>query len=133
MSSHRSPPVVEVPALDDKKALYTARRPERASDKAKRIKNPKWWARVYLVPLSRRIGPVLTHGREVIFVATHHETASEKARRIKNPKLWVRVVLFLCWIPAVTNTLNTHDRKYYYSRTGLASISCLKTLILFVE
>ncbi|KAG2341060.1 WD40 repeat-like protein [Suillus weaverae] len=47
-SSRRSPPVVEVPALDDKKALYTARRPERASDKAKRIKNPKWWARVVL-------------------------------------------------------------------------------------
>ncbi|KAG2341135.1 WD40 repeat-like protein [Suillus weaverae] len=46
--SRRSPPVVEVPALDDKKALYTARRPERASDKAKRIKNPKWWARVVL-------------------------------------------------------------------------------------
>ncbi|KAG2039703.1 hypothetical protein BDR03DRAFT_950957 [Suillus americanus] len=44
----RCPPVVEVPALDDKKALYTARRPERASDKAKRIKNPKWWARVVL-------------------------------------------------------------------------------------
>ncbi|KAG2341112.1 WD40 repeat-like protein [Suillus weaverae] len=47
-SSRRSPPVVDVPALDDKKALYTARRPERASDKAKRIKNPKWWARVVL-------------------------------------------------------------------------------------
>ncbi|KAG1844346.1 hypothetical protein DFJ58DRAFT_802940 [Suillus subalutaceus] len=47
-SSRRSPPVVEVPALDDKKALYTARRPERASDKAKRIKNPKWWVRVVL-------------------------------------------------------------------------------------
>ncbi|KAG1871373.1 hypothetical protein DFJ58DRAFT_763586 [Suillus subalutaceus] len=47
-SSRRSPPVVEVPALDDKKALYTARRPERASDKAKRIKNPKWWARIVL-------------------------------------------------------------------------------------
>ncbi|KAG2346304.1 WD40 repeat-like protein [Suillus weaverae] len=59
-SSRRSPPVVEVPALDDKKArlfgdafstagaLYTARRPERASDRAKRIKNPKWWARVVL-------------------------------------------------------------------------------------
>jgi hypothetical protein len=47
-SSPRSPPVVEVPALDDKKALYTARRPERASDKAKRINNPKWWVRVVL-------------------------------------------------------------------------------------
>ncbi|KAG2365381.1 hypothetical protein BDR07DRAFT_1374344 [Suillus spraguei] len=43
-SSHRNLPVVKVPALDDKKALYTARRPERASDKAKRIKNPKWWS-----------------------------------------------------------------------------------------
>ncbi|KAG1844333.1 WD40-repeat-containing domain protein [Suillus subalutaceus] len=43
-SSRGSPPVVEVSALDDKKfslrALYTARRPERAGDKAKRIKNP---------------------------------------------------------------------------------------------
>lgn len=65
-SSHRSPPVVEVPALDDKKvrfagdmfpmagvsnfykALYTARRPERATDKAKRIKNLKLWVRVVL-------------------------------------------------------------------------------------
>ncbi|KAG1844343.1 hypothetical protein DFJ58DRAFT_802923 [Suillus subalutaceus] len=47
-SSRRSPPVVEVPALDDKKALYTARRPERASYKVKRIKNPVWWARIVL-------------------------------------------------------------------------------------
>ncbi|KAG2344619.1 WD40 repeat-like protein [Suillus weaverae] len=47
-SFRRSPPVVEVPALDDKKALYTAQRQERASDKARRIKNPKWWARVVL-------------------------------------------------------------------------------------
>ncbi|KAG1772932.1 hypothetical protein EV702DRAFT_1048393 [Suillus placidus] len=47
-SSRRCPPVVEVPALDDKKALYTARRPERASDKAKCIKNPKWWAHAVL-------------------------------------------------------------------------------------
>jgi hypothetical protein len=53
-----------VPALDDKKvrlaedvllvsqfllqALYVARRPETASEKAKRIKNPKWWVRVVL-------------------------------------------------------------------------------------
>jgi hypothetical protein len=47
-SSRRSPPVVEVPALDDKKALYTARPQERVIDKAKRIKNPKWWVRVVL-------------------------------------------------------------------------------------
>ncbi|KAG1844331.1 hypothetical protein DFJ58DRAFT_28666 [Suillus subalutaceus] len=47
-SSHRSPPVVEVPALDDKKALYVAPPRERASDKAKHIKNLKWWARVVL-------------------------------------------------------------------------------------
>ncbi|KAG1863880.1 hypothetical protein F4604DRAFT_1928998 [Suillus subluteus] len=47
-SSRRSPPIVEVPALDDKKALYTARRPERASDKAKCIKNPTWRARIVL-------------------------------------------------------------------------------------
>ncbi|KAG1720740.1 hypothetical protein EDB19DRAFT_1963646 [Suillus lakei] len=44
--SRRSPPIVEVPALDDKKALYTARRTKRASDKVKRVKNPAWWARV---------------------------------------------------------------------------------------
>ncbi|KAG2745914.1 hypothetical protein P692DRAFT_201807506 [Suillus brevipes Sb2] len=43
-SPHRMPSVVEVPALDDKKALYTARRPETASEMAKRIKNPKWWS-----------------------------------------------------------------------------------------
>ncbi|KAG1725300.1 hypothetical protein EDD22DRAFT_961653 [Suillus occidentalis] len=43
-SSHCSPPIVEVPALDDKKALYTAWRPERAIDKAKRIKNLKLWS-----------------------------------------------------------------------------------------
>ncbi|KAG2745916.1 hypothetical protein P692DRAFT_201879122 [Suillus brevipes Sb2] len=43
-SPHPRPPVVEVPALDDKKALYTARRPETASEMAKRIKNPKWWS-----------------------------------------------------------------------------------------
>jgi WD40 repeat protein len=47
-SSRRSPPVVEVPALDDKKALYTARPQERVIDKAKRIKNPTWLARVVL-------------------------------------------------------------------------------------
>ncbi|KAG1785362.1 WD40-repeat-containing domain protein [Suillus plorans] len=47
-SSRRSPSVVDVPALDDKKALYVARRPERASDKAKRVDNSKWWARVVL-------------------------------------------------------------------------------------
>ncbi|KAG1854319.1 hypothetical protein C8R48DRAFT_763687 [Suillus tomentosus] len=47
-SSRRSPPVVDVPALDDKKALYVARRPERASDKAKRVDTSKWWARVVL-------------------------------------------------------------------------------------
>ncbi|KAG1735997.1 hypothetical protein EDB19DRAFT_1910439 [Suillus lakei] len=46
--SRRSPPVVEVPALDDKKALYTARRTKRASDKVKRVRNPAWWARVVL-------------------------------------------------------------------------------------
>ncbi|KAG1735971.1 hypothetical protein EDB19DRAFT_1055983 [Suillus lakei] len=45
---HRTPPVVEVAALDDKKALYTARRTKRASDEAKRVKNPAWWARVVL-------------------------------------------------------------------------------------
>ncbi|KAG2054826.1 WD40 repeat-like protein [Suillus hirtellus] len=47
-SSCRSPPVVDVPALDDKKALYVARRPERARDKAKRVDTSKWWARVVL-------------------------------------------------------------------------------------
>jgi WD40 repeat protein len=46
--SRRSPPVVEVPALDDKKALYTARPQERVIDKARHIKNPKWWVRVVL-------------------------------------------------------------------------------------
>jgi WD40 repeat protein len=46
--SRRSPPVVDVPALDDKKALYTAPPRERVIDKAKRIENPTWWARVVL-------------------------------------------------------------------------------------
>ncbi|KAG1893568.1 uncharacterized protein F5891DRAFT_1196195 [Suillus fuscotomentosus] len=41
-------PVVDVPALDDKKALYVARPPKRASDKAKCVDNSKWWARVVL-------------------------------------------------------------------------------------
>ncbi|KAG2068789.1 hypothetical protein BDR04DRAFT_1157460 [Suillus decipiens] len=36
---------IEVPALDDKKALYVALRPEQASDIAKHIKDPKCWAR----------------------------------------------------------------------------------------
>ncbi|KAG1895698.1 uncharacterized protein F5891DRAFT_1193869 [Suillus fuscotomentosus] len=43
-----SPPIVDVPALDDKKALYIAWQPERASDKAKRVDNSKWWAHVML-------------------------------------------------------------------------------------
>ncbi|KAG2741832.1 WD40 repeat-like protein [Suillus brevipes Sb2] len=47
-SPRRIPSIVEVPALDDKKALYVARRPETASEMAKRIKNPKWWVRVVL-------------------------------------------------------------------------------------
>ncbi|KAG1739339.1 WD40-repeat-containing domain protein [Suillus lakei] len=45
-SSRRSPPVVEVAAQDDKKALYVAPRKtagKTAGDKAKGIKNPKWW------------------------------------------------------------------------------------------
>ncbi|KAG1901948.1 uncharacterized protein F5891DRAFT_979067 [Suillus fuscotomentosus] len=42
-SSHRSPPVVDVPALDDKKALYVTWRPEPASHRAKRVENHKWW------------------------------------------------------------------------------------------
>ncbi|KIK41593.1 hypothetical protein CY34DRAFT_198647 [Suillus luteus UH-Slu-Lm8-n1] len=47
-SSRRSPPVVQVPALDDKKALYVAWRPKPANHNAERIKNSKWWARVVL-------------------------------------------------------------------------------------
>ncbi|KAG0694555.1 WD40-repeat-containing domain protein [Suillus ampliporus] len=47
-SSHHSPGIVDVAAIRDKQALYVARRPETASDKAKRIKNPKWWVRVVL-------------------------------------------------------------------------------------
>ncbi|KAG2739704.1 hypothetical protein P692DRAFT_20754959, partial [Suillus brevipes Sb2] len=47
-SPRRIPSIVEVPALDDKKALYVARRPETASEMTKRIKNPKWWVRVVL-------------------------------------------------------------------------------------
>ncbi|KAG2101366.1 WD40-repeat-containing domain protein [Suillus discolor] len=47
-TSSRRSPSVDVPALDDKKALYVARRPERASDKAKRVDTSKWWARVVL-------------------------------------------------------------------------------------
>ncbi|KAG1790805.1 uncharacterized protein HD556DRAFT_1310350 [Suillus plorans] len=46
--SRPSPPVVKVPALDDKKALYVARQPEQASDKAKHIDNSKWWIRIVL-------------------------------------------------------------------------------------
>ncbi|KIK32915.1 hypothetical protein CY34DRAFT_18720 [Suillus luteus UH-Slu-Lm8-n1] len=44
---HRHP-VVEVPALDDKKALYVAWRPKPTTHNAERIKNSKWWARVVL-------------------------------------------------------------------------------------
>jgi WD40 repeat protein len=43
-----SPDAVEIAAVRDKKALYVARRPERASDKAKRIKNPSRWTRFVL-------------------------------------------------------------------------------------
>ncbi|KIK32913.1 hypothetical protein CY34DRAFT_18719 [Suillus luteus UH-Slu-Lm8-n1] len=61
-SSRPRPPVVEVPALDDKKALYVARRPETASEIAQRIKNPKWWVRIVLficcVSPSTNDGPV---------------------------------------------------------------------------
>ncbi|KAG2745891.1 hypothetical protein P692DRAFT_201807489 [Suillus brevipes Sb2] len=47
-SPRRIPPIVEVPCIDDKKALYTTRPLETASEMAKRIKNPKWWVRVVL-------------------------------------------------------------------------------------
>lgn len=47
-SVYRSPGAVEIAAVRDKKALYVARRPERASDKAKRIKNPSRWTRFVL-------------------------------------------------------------------------------------
>ncbi|KAG1848145.1 hypothetical protein C8R48DRAFT_677349 [Suillus tomentosus] len=40
ISSRRSPPVVDVPALDDKKAVYVALRPARASGKGTLTKNP---------------------------------------------------------------------------------------------
>ncbi|KAG2365397.1 hypothetical protein BDR07DRAFT_1398995 [Suillus spraguei] len=45
---YRSPSVVEIAAVHDKQALYVARRPERASDKAKRIKDPSRWTRFVL-------------------------------------------------------------------------------------
>lgn len=49
ISSHQCHPhVVEVSAMRDKEALYVARRPETASEKARRIKNPKPWVRVVL-------------------------------------------------------------------------------------
>lgn len=44
----RSPRVVEVAAQQDNQVLHVARRPERASDKAKRIKNSIWWNRFVL-------------------------------------------------------------------------------------
>ncbi|KIK41597.1 hypothetical protein CY34DRAFT_805894 [Suillus luteus UH-Slu-Lm8-n1] len=47
-SQHCSPRVVEVSAMRDREVLYVARRPETASEKAKRIKNPKLWVRVVL-------------------------------------------------------------------------------------
>ncbi|KAG1735981.1 hypothetical protein EDB19DRAFT_1056845 [Suillus lakei] len=48
VSSRCSPHVVEVAAMRDKQALYVARRPETANEKARRIKNPKPWVRVVL-------------------------------------------------------------------------------------
>lgn len=46
--SRRSPPVVDVPMLCDKKGVYATRQPARAIDKGTLIKNPAWWARVML-------------------------------------------------------------------------------------
>ncbi|KAG1721084.1 WD40-repeat-containing domain protein [Suillus lakei] len=43
-SSHCSPQVVEVPAMRDREVIFVARRPETASEQARRIKNPKPWA-----------------------------------------------------------------------------------------
>ncbi|KAG2341127.1 WD40 repeat-like protein [Suillus weaverae] len=47
-SSHCSPHDVEVAAMRDREVIFVARRPETASEKAKRIKNPKPWVRVVL-------------------------------------------------------------------------------------
>ncbi|KAG1735976.1 hypothetical protein EDB19DRAFT_2040432 [Suillus lakei] len=47
-SSHCSPRVVEVPAMRDREVIFVARRPETASEQARRIKNPKPWVRVVL-------------------------------------------------------------------------------------
>ncbi|KAG1844332.1 hypothetical protein DFJ58DRAFT_802844 [Suillus subalutaceus] len=47
-SSHCSPHVVDVAAVVDREVIFVARRPETASEKAKRIRNPKPWVRVVL-------------------------------------------------------------------------------------
>ncbi|OJA09773.1 hypothetical protein AZE42_11472 [Rhizopogon vesiculosus] len=47
-SSHPGPRAIEVAPVRDKQALFVARRPEQASDKLKRIKNPTWWTRCIL-------------------------------------------------------------------------------------
>lgn len=43
---HRSPHVVDVSAMRDREVIYVARRPETASEMARRVKNPKPWVRV---------------------------------------------------------------------------------------
>ncbi|KAG2039696.1 WD40-repeat-containing domain protein [Suillus americanus] len=47
-SSYCSPHVVDVAAMRDREVIFVARRPETASEMAKRIKNPKPWVRVVL-------------------------------------------------------------------------------------
>ncbi|KIK35344.1 hypothetical protein CY34DRAFT_812241 [Suillus luteus UH-Slu-Lm8-n1] len=44
--SYRSSHVVDVSAMRDREVIYVARRPETASEMAKRVKNPKPWVRV---------------------------------------------------------------------------------------
>jgi WD40 repeat protein len=47
-SSHCSPHVADVATMRDREVIFVARRPDTASEMAKRIKNPKPWVRIVL-------------------------------------------------------------------------------------
>ncbi|KAG1871376.1 WD40-repeat-containing domain protein [Suillus subalutaceus] len=84
-SSIRSPHVVEVAAQQDNQVLHVARRPERASDKAKRIKNSTWWNRFVLflccVPHYPVDGPTLRAGYFIHILERSTESCMDASRK----------------------------------------------------
>ncbi|KAG2745917.1 hypothetical protein P692DRAFT_201807508 [Suillus brevipes Sb2] len=86
-SPRRIPPIVEVPCIDDKKALYVARRPETASEMAKRIKNPKWWR----PPIRIQIAYAADHGHNAGGEKHGFEKVSYRFSRIFHFQLIGRV------------------------------------------